>query len=434
MHLREQPPCGSARRLASVALLGLLFLAVTPARAQPAPVLQTCAESGCKTVVSILEPCGGGATDSSLQHSLTYTVTPALGSCQCNTQFYDAFSQCLGCVALQGQSSPSIDTQQNWIDNCKTYGFDFTMAPVNVTAPTGGDDSGSGKKGGITAGGVVGIVIAALTAIAALTGGFILYRNKHKRSKGSIFKRPTYTAAGTDEYNPSGAQPSFNAYTNYQNDAHPESYGGYTDNDQSYYDHQYGSQQNDDTLMMSNLKHSSYIAPPAPMSSEAVAAVSHLNLGSPRPGDQYPQSLRSKHNDWESRQHDYNADLTSADHLLHNDKAVYDEGEELEPPRARERFVNDRDDLSTRRSLTPPRSANLQSYRDEFTRPSFERETGRDSPDRGSVTGMNMVRGAGGVPRRGGYDSHDDEGDREDAENIRRLRAAELFSAEGSRR
>ncbi|KAF9940335.1 hypothetical protein BGZ65_007356 [Modicella reniformis] len=422
--VRRSRRCSASRLVPVAVLLALLFL--TPTYAQQDPIIETCAVNWCNTVVTILEPCGGGATNSSLQQSLTFTVTPLLGSCQCNSQFYNAFSQCLSCIANQAKSSPDIDNQQNWVANCKTYGFDYTNAPVNYTPPITGGDTSSGS-GGLSKGGIAGVVIAVLVGIAALAGGIFLFRKK-KRTKGSIFQRP-YTATGSAEYTPAATQPSFNAYSNYHDAAYPETHHPYTDSDQPYYDNQdFGSKQNDDTMMMNNLRHSNYIPPPVPMSSAAVVAVG--SLGSPRPSDQLPQSLRSKHNDWESRQYDYSSDLISTDHLLQNDKAVYNEGDELEPPRARDRFVNDRDDHSGRRSVTPPRS-NMQSYRDEFTRPNFDPEPRRNSSDRGSVTGLNLIRGAGG------YDSNDEEdrdNTQESAEDTRRRRAAELFSAEGTRR
>ncbi|KAF9916841.1 hypothetical protein BX616_002671 [Lobosporangium transversale] len=451
----------TASRTIKLSLFVFLFsTAIQPAITQgvPDPIIETCLSVGCSTTAKLLEPCGGGATNSSLQQNFVYTVTPVLGSCECNSQFFNAFSQCLSCIASQAKSRPTIDNQQNWVADCKTYGFNFTNEPLpNYVAPIGGPDP---SKGGLAGGAIAGIVIAVLAAVGAIAAGFFLFRNKRRRTKGGIFERP-YSAANTDNdgYESTPSQPSFNTYTNYNNAGYPDNHnysGGYSDDpDQSYYNNNnynnnfnqqqqlYSSGQNDEPIMMENLQHSTYISPPAPMTNEAVAAVtaaaggtSGLSpLGSPRPSDQYPQSLRSKNNIWgENRQHEYSSDLVSTNQALHNDKAVYDEAEELEPPRARDRFQNDRDDYTNRRSLTPPR-ANMQSYRDEFQRPSFDREPRRNSgSERGSVTGLNLTSrpipsGLASGPITG-YDSNDEDS----PENARRRRAAELFSAEGTRR
>ncbi|KAG0370971.1 hypothetical protein BGZ54_002118 [Gamsiella multidivaricata] len=416
---------GVVRGLTLLTVVGPLLFAPAPVRAEPDPIIETCAISGCSTVSTLLAPCGGGATNASLQQNYLYTVTPVLGSCECNVQFYNAFSLCLSCIASQGKSSPRIDNQQAWVANCKTYGFNYTDAPINYTAPVTGGNDPSG--GGLSKGGIAGIVIAIL-AIAGLVGAFFFLKSRQRRTKGSIFQRP-YTSANSGSYSPTATQPAFNAYSNYNNAGYPDSNDPYTDQDQSYYQNQqqhYGSGQNDDAMMMNNLQHSSYIPPPVPMSAAAVAAVGEV--ASPRPTDSFPQSLRNKNNDWQGRQNEYATDLVSSDQLLHNDKAVYDEGEDLEPPRSRDRFVNDRDDFTSRRSLTPPR-ANMQSYRDEFARPNFDPEPRRNSgSERGSVSGLNLARG--------GYDSNDEDGRdgiHESPESARRRRAAELFSAEGTR-
>ncbi|KAF9109170.1 hypothetical protein BGX27_007932 [Mortierella sp. AM989] len=421
-----------SRRIALLAFLNSLLFAATPATAQSDPIIEICSTTGCNTVSTILAPCGGGATNSSLQQDLTYTVTPVLGSCECNSQFFNAFSSCLACITSQAKSSPAIDNQQNWVAQCKSYGFNFTEAPINFTRPTSGDTgSGSGLSGGAIAGIVIGVLV-----VAALAGG-LFFKNRKRRTKGSIFARP-YSAAGTDTEDAGSTQPTFNAYSNYNDAGYPAKTGAYTDQDPSYYNYSqqqdqqhYGSNQNEDdndAMMMNNLRHSNYIPPPIPMSPAAVAAVGSLtNLGSPRPGDEYPQN-RPKNKDWEGRQYEFNSDLISTDQLLNNDKAAIDEeGEELEPPRARDRYVNDRDDFTSRRSLTPPR-ANMQSYRDEFTRPSFEREPRNSGSERGSISGINLIRGTGG------YDSNEDDSAQGSPENARRRRAAELFAAEGTRR
>ncbi|KAF8928745.1 hypothetical protein EDD21DRAFT_361612 [Dissophora ornata] len=423
-------------RLALAAILGAALFFAAPASAAPDAVIETCASSGCTTVSTILAPCGGGASNSSLQQDVTYTVTPDLGSCECNSEFYNAFALCLACISSQGKSSPEIDSQQNWAANCKTYGFNYTDAPINYTAPITGGSSSSG--GGISTGAVVGIVIVVLV-VAALAGAFFFLRNRKKRTKGGIFERPyTSASSGTGgSYAPTPTQPTFNAYSSYNNTDYPDTHDGYANQDQSYYgygqdqEQHYSSDQNDESMAMTNLQHSAYIAPPVPMTAAAVAAVGEV--ASPRPSDAFPQSLRNKGKDWEDRQNDYVSGLVSSDQLLHNDKAVYDDGEELEPPRSRDRFVNDRDDFTQRRSLTPPR-ANMQSYRDEFTRPSFDREPRRNSgSEPASLSGLNLARGTG----TGGYDSNDEDGldgALESPESARRRRAAELFSSEGTRR
>ncbi|KAF9361490.1 hypothetical protein BGX26_002840 [Mortierella sp. AD094] len=418
-----------SRRVALLAVLSSLLFATTPITADP--IIDICSTNGCDTVSTFLEPCGGGATNSSLQQNFVYTVTPILGSCECNSAFFNAFSNCLACIKSQGQTSPEIDNQQNWVAQCSSYGFNFTAAPINFTAPTSGGNGTSG--GGISKGAVAGIIIAVLL-VAALAGGLFFVKNRRKRTKGSIFARP-YSIAGTDAEDGGSIQPTFNAYSNYQNAAYPET-AGYGDQDQQYYgyqdqdQHNYGSSQNDqdsDAMMMNNLRHNSYIPPPVPMSPAAVAAVGSSigNLGSPRPSDAFPQN-RPKNKDWEGRQYEYTSELISTDQLIHNDKAALEDEEELEPPRSRDRYVNDSDDFTSRRSLTPPR-ANMQSYRDEFTRPSFDREP-RNSSERGSVSGINLIRGTGG------YDSNEEDGVHESPESARRRRAAELFSAEGTRR
>ncbi|KAF9909887.1 hypothetical protein EC991_007877 [Linnemannia zychae] len=423
----------------------LAALTITPVTAQtPDPVMDYCSNVGCSTVVSLLNPCGGGASNSSLQQDLTFTVTPDLGSCECNSRFFNALSECLGCISSQGKNRPVIDTQINWTNNCKSYGFNFTDAPIPYIPPTSGGSSSGGLGGGAIAGIVIGVL-----AIAAAVGGFFFFRNRRGgRSKNSIFKRPYTAANASGSYEPTNNQTGFNTYSNYQQDEYPDHSlqqqgGGYSDYDQNNY---YGSGQNgDDSMAMSNLQHSNYIPPPIPMSPSAVAAVASTTgiqrpLGEPRPSDQFPQSLRvgaNKEWDDQNRQNEYTSELISNDHLLHNDKAVIEDDDELEPPRARDRFRNDRDDFTQRRSMTPPR-ANMQSYRDEFTRPSFDREPRRNSgSERGSVSGLRVAAGGSG------YNSQDEGSEGlqsgrldmgESPESARRRRAAELFSAEGSRR
>ncbi|KAF9415544.1 hypothetical protein BGZ94_000068 [Podila epigama] len=405
------------------------------------PIIQICSATfGCPEVVKILAPCGGGATNSSLQQDLIYTPTPILGSCQCNSEFYNAFSSCLACIASQGKNSPAIQDQQGYVDNCKSYGFNFTQSPIPFTLPTHGDSA----KGGLSGGAIAGIIIA-IVAAAGLFGGWYFLKHRKSRTKASIFKRP-YTSANSDAGDFAPA-PTFNTSTSYHNANYPESQDNH--HHDGYYDYN-----QDNMVLMDNInsnRNSTYIPPPVPMSAYAVSAVSNL-----RPGDAFPQTLRSKPLRWEEHPPELTSGLVAADHLKYNDKAVYEDEDEdgnevvsgvLEPPRARDRFMNDRDDYTNRRSLTPPR-ANMQSYKDDFSRPSFEREPRHSGSERGSITGLNLGRSGTPVGSSGGYGSGQegasgpiDDSDRfspvnlqESPESVRRReRAAELFAAERTR-
>ncbi|KAF9080778.1 hypothetical protein BGX23_001698, partial [Mortierella sp. AD031] len=260
----------------------------------------------------------------SLQQDYTFTVTPDLGSCECNSQFFDALSSCLGCISSQGKNSPAIDTQINWANQCKDYGFNMTALPIPYTPPIKGGSGVGSNSGGLGGGAIAGIVIGLLVVAGA--GAFFFVRTRKRRTKGSVFARPYTAANDSGSYEPTNNQAGFNTYNNYQHDEYPDNHttgGGYSDYEQNYY----GSGQNDDDSMaMSNLQHSNYIPPPVPMSPSAVAAVAavgqHRPLGEPRPSDQFPQSLRVKaaNKEWDGpqqhRQNELTSDLISNDQLL----------------------------------------------------------------------------------------------------------------------
>ncbi|KAF9439297.1 hypothetical protein BGZ76_006026 [Entomortierella beljakovae] len=421
-----------------LAFLGSAILSATLISAAPDPIIEGCLTTGCNTVRTILGPCGGGAGDTSLQQNAVYTVTPFLGSCECNSQFFNAFHDCLACVASQAKSSPSIDNQQNWVEQCDNYGFNFTDAPIPFILPKAGDTSntahlpsvgGASPGSGLAAGAIIGIVIGVIVVFGLV--GYFIFRSRKRRTKNDIFAKPYTLANNTDAEDSASTRPAFTTFNNYQNAGYPTSSIGYSDQDQvSQYDYSqnqdqfntYSSNQNDETdaMMMKNLRHSNYIPPPIPMSPSAVDAVNNFgNLGSPRPGDAYPQNL-PKNKDWEGRQYEFTSDLISTDQLLHNDKQAFNEEEDLALPRSN-RFENDRDDLVGRRSLTPPR-ATMSSYRDEFARPSYEYEPRRNSGERGSVSGMNIIRS--------GYDSNDEErNSNSESPESRRRRGGDLFAS-----
>ncbi|KAI1320304.1 hypothetical protein EDD11_001519 [Mortierella claussenii] len=415
--------------------------------AESDPVIETCFSNGCSSVVQLLDPCGGGATNASLQQDLIYTPTASLGGCECNSQFYNALSSCLACIASQGKNSPEIQNQQDWVADCSSYGFNYTTSATN---PATGNGS-SGGSGGLSKGAIAGIVIGilALLALLALAGACLFNkRRKRKQEKSELFQQPA-TAATAGAVTGASAATAHNEH----DQAYPASYDQQADyyaNQQVYDDpsaHQYntayygGEQQyqpdyqqsgyygmdgHSNNMMMQNLDHSngSYVPPPPHPSLAGIAAAGAATGAAaysapPRPSDSFPQSLRSKPKGWDKQpQPELTSGLVSTDRTYYNDKTEFEAGEELEPPQARSRYANDREEYTARRSMTPPR-ANMQSYREEFSRPSFEREPRLSGSDRGSVSGLN----------------NDEFGRTQDSPESarRRARAAELFSAEGRR-
>ncbi|KAF9976659.1 hypothetical protein BGZ65_007727 [Modicella reniformis] len=183
-------------------------------------------------------------------------------------------------------------------------------------------------------------------------------------------------------------------------------------------------------MMMQNMSsNSDYVPPPPHPASTALSNTSATSVGATaaaaaaagyaasRPSDSFPQSLRSRPKGWDNPDTEEPSSGILSTDTHYNDKAEFGEGEELEPPRSRSRFANEN---SSRRSMTPPR-ANMQSYRDDYNRPSFEREVARTGSE---ASGLNMLRGV---------DSDNEQHDSPESAR-RRARAAELFSAESTRR
>ncbi|KAF9564576.1 hypothetical protein EC968_004459 [Mortierella alpina] len=441
--------------------LGLLVLSALPSSAAPETTLQRCYNNGCSAVFSMLEPCGGGVSNSTfhlLEQDRIYTPTASLGGCQCNSKFFNEYSSCLACIRSVGETEPEIDNQQNWVANCASYGFNFTESPIaNSTNP--GNDNNANQGGGLSKGAIAGIVIGALVVLALIGACFFVRSRRRRQNKdlntvgleqttsgypktdhaaASAAVPPTSQAAG-GEYQNAGYPASYEQQNDYyanQHAAYQQPYSPDSQQQQQYYSNgysngYYGTAGTHDATAMQNLDgvSNNYIPPPphpgTTSSPTAVAAVAMQ--GSPRPSDTFPQSLRSKPKGWggEHSQRESSMDIipNTNNAFLNNDKAEFEEGEELEPPRSRTRFVNDRDDFTSRRSMTPPR-ANMQSYREEYSRGSVD----RGGSDRGSVTGLDIVRGEqqGDELTRGSLDSPESA--------RRRARAAELFSAEGTRR
>jgi len=166
------------------AFIAILAAHSTTVNAQSDPVMDYCSTVGCSTVVSLLNPCGGGASNSSLQQDLTFTVTPDLGSCECNSRFFNALSECLGCISSQNKNHPVIDTQINWTNNCKAYGFNMTDAPIPYTPPTSG-----GSSQGLGAGAIAGIVVGILVLLGA--GGFFFLKTGGAGARTVSLNDPT---------------------------------------------------------------------------------------------------------------------------------------------------------------------------------------------------------------------------------------------------
>lgn len=520
--------------LAVCALLAFTLVLFSPTavvEAAPSEVIETCINNGCNKVFSILDPCGGGATNETLQQSLIFTPTQSLAGCQCNTEFYNAFSSCLSCIASQGETEPEIQNQQEWNQNCENYGFPVGPLPVvNSTNPINNDgsDSGSSDSSGLSTGAIVGIVVGVLV-VAGLVGVFMFVRRrKHQKQteKSAIFEQAGGSPNGSDHYNHAAAtadtaNPNDHAYqqqqedypatyqhNDYYNDQHahyqdPSSNSHYQNNNSyaaqqsqdNYFSNDFtnGNGNNNgkvngyqdtanvgphDTVMMHNLNtqsgKSGYVPPPPHPASPTHGSSSEVYATSPRSSDTFPHSLRNKPKAWGTpttsyvtqpleltsgliateQHHPFSSHQHEGSSSQFNDKTEFDDGEELEPPAPYSR------DFQPRRSMTPPR-ATMQSYRDEFNRPSFERDPRRSGSDRGSISGPagggglgmnNMIRGSDNGSS-GGYGFHhnnsnghvdyDQQGEQLDIARAsqespegarRRARAAELFSAEGTRR
>ncbi|KAF9383124.1 hypothetical protein CPC16_009047 [Podila verticillata] len=428
----------------------ILLATATYVAAAPDPIIETCSQPSTF----------GCASNSSLQQDLIYTPTASLGGCECNSAFYNAFSSCLACIKSQGESSPEIQNQQDWVKSCNSYGFNFTANPIaNATNPSTGPDASSSSSG-LSTGAIVGIVIG-VVGVLALIGAAAYFKNRKGKNP---LERP-YTANSGGEYVPTAGADNNN------NDNNNNSYhnADYSDSNNYYPDNQYQSQQygdynnhinqpyqqsgyengynnygngygneyqnglygnnNNNDMMMQPLE--SYIPPPGSTSPNTAAAVAAaaaavISTPSPRPSDTFPQSLRSKPTAWNQ------SELTSG--LIgspNNDKAEFEEGEEvLEPPRSQSRFTRDSDDFTSRRSMTPPRP--MLSYRDDFNRPSFEREPRHSGSDRGSISGIGLARSGNDSTSAQDEDASGIEDSPEFAR--RRARAAELFSAESGRK
>ena len=493
--------------LAVCALLALV-LSPTVVDAAPSDVIETCINSGCSNVFSILDPCGGGATNETLQQSLIFTPTQSLGGCQCNTVFYNAFSLCLSCIASQRKSFPEIQNQQDWNKNCESYGFNVTYLPV-VNSTSGINNGGSGNSsnggsGSLSTGAIIGIVVGVLV-VAGLVGAFLFVRRRNQRQgKSAAFEPAGGSLNGSDHFNHAAATADTTdhinnnnnlAYPQEQQQDYPASYqhkdyysdpssnsqhyqnnnlyaaqhaldnyysneftnGNVNGNGDGYYDTA-NSVGPHETMMLQNLNtnqgNGGYVPPPP----HPASPTREVYASSPRSSDTFPQSLRNKPKAWGTpatsfvtqpqeltsgliateQQHPFSNHRQQGSSSHFNDKSEFDDGEELEPPAP---YSNE---FSPRRSMTPPR-ATMQSYRDEFNRPSFEREPRRSGSDRGSISGAanGSYSGYGFNNNSNSHVDYDQQGEQLDFSRAsqdspegarRRARAAEIFSAEGTRR
>ncbi|KAF8944817.1 hypothetical protein BGZ47_003663 [Haplosporangium gracile] len=508
--------------LAVCALLALalahFFSVVIVIDAAPSAIIATCINDGCNEVFSILDPCGGGATNETLQQSLIFTPTQSLGGCQCNHVFYNSFSSCLSCIASQGESFPEIQNQQDWESNCVSYGFNVTTDPV-VNSTNGINNGDGSSSGGLSTGAIVGIVVGVLVA-AGLVGAFLFARRRNKKQeKSAVFGQAAGGSPnGSDHYNHTVATADTAERINNNNDhAYPQEQqqdypSPYQHND--YYNDQHAHSQDPASNSQHYQNNNSYAAQHAQdnyypndytngnvngnvngnangyydttnnIGPHEAMLMQNLNIklgnggyvpppphpASPRSSDTFPQSLRNKPKAWGTpatsyvtqpqeltsgliateQQHPFGNPYHQQSSSQFNDKTEFGDGEELEPPAPHS------NKYSPRRSMTPPR-ATMQSYRDEFSRPSFEREPRRSGSDRGSISGaasggMNnlMIRGSDNGSTGYGLNSnsnthvdYDQQGEQLDFARAsqdspegarRRARAAELFSAEGARR
>ncbi|KAI8363381.1 hypothetical protein B0O80DRAFT_12358 [Mortierella sp. GBAus27b] len=410
----------------SLALVAGLSVFLSSAPFIAADPVDQCYNTGCGTALSILQPCGGGIANSSLLQTAVYTPTDSLAGCECNSYFYNLFSSCLSCITTlsQGQNNPEIQDQPKWTEECSSFGYNFTALPAITSSA---DYDASKGSGGLSKGAIVGIVIGAL-ALLAVVGAFFFFRSRKSRHTKSDASEESGASTGAT----SGAVAigSGSQYYNNTDDYYAHQQAGYEDpsGQQRYPSSEYQNggyyvtEGKHDNMMMQNINNNNnggYVPPPPHPASTTIQTTTNGTsiVSSPtaatyaaasRPSDTFPQSLRSRPIGWDNEKQEPGSSLLSSDHF-HNDKAEFEDGEELEPPRSRSRFASG-EDYQSRRSMTPPRA----TYRDEFRRPSLERGS-----DRGSVTGLRV-------------DSDTEQQDSPESAR-RRARAAELFSAESRR-
>ncbi|KAF9425105.1 hypothetical protein BGZ94_007835 [Podila epigama] len=473
----------------------ILLLAVTAPSiitAAPDPVMEYCMSAfGCPEVFKLLDPCGGGASNSILQQDYIYTPTPSLGACQCNSPFFNAFSSCLACIKSQGKSEPEIQNQQDWVRNCKSYGFDFTLNPIaNATHPALGLTTGAST--GLSKGAIAGIVVGVVVLLALIGATLFLRKRKSKPLPPTPLETPF--TGGTDYvppttgttvpelvdnyHNPDYSDSNYSPYQQTSNHHHPydANRGSTTYQQDPYLPHQYQHQQqqqqqqqqpyqdayynhgqSNNVIMMQPMNQTAYVPPPpqplgssSPNTAAAVAAAAaavNSTPSSPRPSDSFPQSLRGKSSGW-SQQPPKSGELTSGlvvDPTQRNYKTEYESGDEaLEPPppppppRSRELFTRGSNEFGTSaRPMTPPgqQRVGMQSYRDDLGRPSVEREIrlGSTGSDRGSISGHHLARGHGNESTSA-LNGQDNTGEESPEFARRRARAAELFAAESGRK
>lgn len=423
-----------------------VFLATTAlVAADPISVIESCYNTGCGAAFTILEPCGGGITNSSLQQDLVYTPTESLGGCECNTYFYDLFASCLSCVSTLGQNKPEIQNLDDWTNACRDNGYNMTTMPIVTSAnPTANEQSS-----GLSKGAIIGIVIGALALLALVVVLCFLKGRGNRKAKSDVSKESGVTSAAAAGASWPAATGPESQYLDTDGDGgiYPppgnvdlSDLAGQQQYPSDYYNGYYGGGKDEIPMTEEIISNGSYVPPPphppqvgstAPVSGYIAASrLSDVSLtgttpaavymAASRPSDSSPQSrsLRSRPTGWDQEKQGPNSSLISMEHTL-GDKAEIDD-DELERP-SRSRFATGDD--YRRRSITPPRA----TYRDDLRRPSFEREPRPSGgSDRGSISAVNMLR----VESSGGdAEQYDPPGSAR-----RRAHAAELFSAESTRR